>query len=139
VAILKFPGGYCWGYTKWVYQRRSPKPASQGGPWRWYGELPTGRPSCWKAHGGTGRRRLWRIQRQAHGGLPYSTRHCIGLSLGLHIVSAPISPTVMPMPGAFISRRGGALEALRLRYGQSHSETANLIIVTKHLLPYSDL
>jgi hypothetical protein len=32
MAILKFPGGYCWGYTKWVYQRRSPKPASQGGP-----------------------------------------------------------------------------------------------------------
>jgi hypothetical protein len=24
---------------------------------------------------------------QAHGGLPCSTRHCIGLSLGLHIVS----------------------------------------------------
>jgi hypothetical protein len=41
----------CWGYTKWVYQRRSPKPASQGGPWRWYGGLPTRRPSCWKAHG----------------------------------------------------------------------------------------
>jgi hypothetical protein len=20
MAILKFPGGYCWGYTKWVYQ-----------------------------------------------------------------------------------------------------------------------
>jgi hypothetical protein len=34
MAILKFPGGYCWGYTKWVYQRRSPKPASQGGPSR---------------------------------------------------------------------------------------------------------
>jgi hypothetical protein len=27
---------------------------------------------------------------QAHGGLPCSTRHCIGLSLGLHIVSAPV-------------------------------------------------
>jgi hypothetical protein len=25
---------------------------------------------------------------QAHGGLPCSTRYCIGLSLGLHIVSA---------------------------------------------------
>jgi hypothetical protein len=45
----------------------------------------------------------------------------------------------MPMLGAFISRRGGALEASGLRYGQSHSETTNLIIVTKHLLPYSDL
>jgi hypothetical protein len=45
----------------------------------------------------------------------------------------------MPMLGAFISRRGGALEAPRLRYDQSHSETANLIIVTKHLLPYSEL
>jgi hypothetical protein len=38
-------GQYCWGYNKWVYQRRSPKPASQGGPSRWYGGLPTGRPS----------------------------------------------------------------------------------------------
>jgi hypothetical protein len=34
MTVLKFPGGYCWGYTKWVYQRRSPKPASQGGPSR---------------------------------------------------------------------------------------------------------
>jgi hypothetical protein len=68
MAILKFPGGYCWGYTKWVYQRHSPKLANQGGPSRWYGGLPTGRPSCWKYHGGTGRRRLWRIRRQAHGG-----------------------------------------------------------------------
>jgi hypothetical protein len=78
----------CWGHTKWVYQRRSPKPASQDGPWRWYGGLPNGWPNCWKAHGGTGRRSLWRIRRQAYGGLPCSTRHCIGLSLGLHIVSA---------------------------------------------------
>jgi hypothetical protein len=31
VVILKFPGGYCWGYTKRVYQRRSPELASQGG------------------------------------------------------------------------------------------------------------
>jgi hypothetical protein len=53
----------CWGYTKWVYQRRSPKPASQGGPSGWYGGLPTGRPSYWRDHGGTGRRRLWRIWR----------------------------------------------------------------------------
>jgi hypothetical protein len=30
----------------------------------------------------------WRIHRQAHGGLPCSTR--IGLSLGLYIVSAPV-------------------------------------------------
>jgi hypothetical protein len=45
----------------------------------------------------------------------------------------------MPTPDVFISRRGGALEASRLRYGQSHSETANLIIVTEHLLPYSEL
>jgi hypothetical protein len=48
MAILKFPGGYCWEYTKRVYQRRSPKPASQGGPSGWYGGLPTGRPSCWR-------------------------------------------------------------------------------------------
>jgi hypothetical protein len=41
-----------------------------------------------EAYGGTGRRSLWRIHRQAHGGLPCSTRQCIGLSLGLHIVSA---------------------------------------------------
>jgi hypothetical protein len=27
---------------------------------------------------------------QAYGGLPCSTRHCIGLSLGLHIVSTPV-------------------------------------------------
>jgi hypothetical protein len=81
MVILKFPGGYCWGYTKWVYQRCSPKPASQGGPSGWYGGLPTGQPSCWKDHGGTGRRSLWRIRRQTHGGLPCSTR--IGLSLGL--------------------------------------------------------
>jgi hypothetical protein len=37
----------CWGYTKWVYERRSPKSASQGGPsgvvWR---IRHTGRPSC---------------------------------------------------------------------------------------------
>jgi hypothetical protein len=59
------------------------------------------------AYGGSGR--------QAHGGLPCSTRHHIGLSLGLHIVSALVP------------------------YGQSHYETANPIIVTKHLLPYSDL
>jgi hypothetical protein len=38
----------------------------------------------------TGRRSLWRIRRQAHGRLPCSTR--IGLSLGLHIVSAPEPP-----------------------------------------------
>jgi hypothetical protein len=31
---LEVPWGYCWGYTKWVYQRRSPKQASQGGPSR---------------------------------------------------------------------------------------------------------
>jgi hypothetical protein len=48
MAILKFPGGYYWGYTKKVYQRRSPKPASPSGPSGWYGGLPTGRPSCWK-------------------------------------------------------------------------------------------
>jgi hypothetical protein len=48
MTVLKFPRGYCWGYTKWVYQRRSPKPASPGGPSGWYGGLPTGRPSCWK-------------------------------------------------------------------------------------------
>jgi hypothetical protein len=46
---------------------------------------------------------------------------------------------MMPTPGAFISRRGGALEAPQLRYGQSHSKTANLIIVTEHLLLYSEL
>jgi hypothetical protein len=47
-----------------------------------------------EAHGGTGRRSLWRICRQAHGRLPCSIRQCIGLSLGLHIVSAPdTSPT----------------------------------------------
>jgi hypothetical protein len=41
---------------------------------------------------------------------------------------------MLPTPGAFISRRGGALEARRLKtYGQSHSEIANLIIVTEHL------
>jgi hypothetical protein len=80
----------CLGYTKRVYQRRSPKPASQGGPSGWYGGLPTGRPSCWKDHGGTGRRSLWRIRRQAHGGLPCSTR--IELSLGLQVVSAPVPP-----------------------------------------------
>jgi hypothetical protein len=90
MAILKFSGGYCWGYTKWVYQRRSPKPASQGGPSGWYGGLPTGRPSCWRNHGGTGRRSSWRIRRQAHGGLPCSTR--TGLSLGLQVVSAPVPP-----------------------------------------------
>jgi hypothetical protein len=64
MAILMFPGGYCWGYTKQVYQRRSPKPASQGGPSGWYVGLPTGRPSCWRtiavldtgAHGGSGDR-----------------------------------------------------------------------------------
>jgi hypothetical protein len=38
----------------------------------------------------TGRRSLWRIRRQAHGRVPCSTR--IGLSLGLHIVSAPEPP-----------------------------------------------
>jgi hypothetical protein len=90
MAILKFPRGYYWGYTKWVYQWYSPKPASQSGPSGWYGGLPTGRPSCWRDHGGTRRRSLWRIWRQAHGGLPYSTR--IGLSLGLQVVSAPVPP-----------------------------------------------
>jgi hypothetical protein len=83
----------CWGYTKRVYQQRSPKPASPGGPSGWYGGLPTGRPSCWKYHGGTGCRSLWRIQRQAHGGLPCSTR--IGLSLGLQFISAPV-PSCSP-------------------------------------------
>jgi hypothetical protein len=80
----------CWGYTKWVYQQRSPKPASQGGPSGWYGGLPTGRPSCWRDYGGTGRMSTWRIQRRAHGGLPCSTH--IGLSLGLQVVSAPVPP-----------------------------------------------
>jgi hypothetical protein len=84
----------------------------------------------------TGRRSSWRIHRQAHGGLPCSTR--IGLSLGYpYCVRSGI--IVMPTPGAFISQCGGALEAPRLRYGQSHSEIANLIIVTEHLLPYSEL
>jgi hypothetical protein len=78
------------GYTKWVYQRRSPKPASQGGPSGWYGGLPNRRPNCWRDHGGIGRRRLWQIRRQAHGGLPCSTRK--GLSLGLQVVSAPVPP-----------------------------------------------
>jgi hypothetical protein len=93
MAILKFPGGYCWGYTKWVHQRCSPKPASQGGPSGWYGGLSTRRPSCWRDHGGIGCRSLWRIRRQAHGGLPCSTR--IGLSLGLQVVSAPV-PSCCP-------------------------------------------
>jgi hypothetical protein len=48
------------------------------------------RPSCWRDHGGTRRRSLWWIRRQAHGGLPCST--CIGLSLGLQVVSAPVPP-----------------------------------------------
>jgi hypothetical protein len=39
-----------------------------------------------EAHGGGGRRSLWRIRRQAYGGMPCSIR--IGLSLGLHVVSA---------------------------------------------------
>jgi hypothetical protein len=98
MAILKFPGGYCWGYTKRVYQRRSPKPASQGGPLGWYGGLPTGWPSCWKYHGGTGRRTLWQIRRHAYGGLPCSIR--IGLSLGLQFVSALVpscSPCQAPL------------------------------------------
>jgi hypothetical protein len=45
----------------------------------------------------------------------------------------------MPTSGAFTSRCGGALEARTQFYGLSHSETANLIIVTEHLLPYSEL
>jgi hypothetical protein len=53
--------------------------------------LPGG-PVAGKPMAGTGRRSLWRIRRHAHGGLPCSTRHCIGLSLGLHIVYAPVPP-----------------------------------------------
>jgi hypothetical protein len=49
--------------------------------------LPGG-PVAGKPMADTGRRSLWRIRRQAHGGFPCSTR--IGLSLGLHIVSAPV-------------------------------------------------
>jgi hypothetical protein len=45
----------------------------------------------------------------------------------------------MPTTDAFISRCGGALEANTEAYSQSHSETANLIIVTELLLPYSEL
>jgi hypothetical protein len=46
-------------YTKWVYQRRSPKIASQGGPSGWYGGLHDGRPSCWKPMVDIGCRSLW--------------------------------------------------------------------------------
>jgi hypothetical protein len=83
----------CWGYTKWVYQRCSLKPASPGGPAGWYGGFAYRAAQLLESHGGTGRRRLWRIRRQAHGGLPCSTR--IGLSLGLQVVSAPV-PTCSP-------------------------------------------
>jgi hypothetical protein len=51
--------------------------------------LPGG-PVAGKPMADNGRRNLWWIRRQAHGGFPSSTRHCIGLSLGLHIVSAPV-------------------------------------------------
>jgi hypothetical protein len=57
------------------------------------------------AHGGSGDRPMadpetgpWRIQRQAHGGLPCGAR--IGLSLGLQVVSAPVpscSPRQAPL------------------------------------------
>jgi hypothetical protein len=85
--------------TKWVYTSdvvliQQARVAHQG----WHGGLPTGRPSCWRYHDGTGRMRLWRIRRQAHGGLPCSTR--IGLSLGLQVVSAPVpscSPRQAPL------------------------------------------
>jgi hypothetical protein len=95
---LEVPWGYCWGYTKWVYQRRSPKPASPGGPSGWYGGFTYQATQLLEAHGGTGCRRLWQIQRQAHGRLSCSTR--IGLSLGLQVVSTPVpmcSPRQAPL------------------------------------------
>jgi hypothetical protein len=51
VAILKFPGGYCWGYTQWVYQRRSPKPASQW-PIRVVWQIAYQAAQLLEAHGG---------------------------------------------------------------------------------------
>jgi hypothetical protein len=109
----------CCGYTIWVYQWHCLIPANQGGPWRWYGGYPTGRPSCWwygrlkaampwripcchpmadsQTHQCHGRfpdsRSSWQIsQDMLMADLPYSTRYCIGLSLGLYVVSAPEPP-----------------------------------------------
>jgi hypothetical protein len=56
----------------------------------------SGGPVAGKPMAGTGGRSLWQIRRQDHGGLPCSTRHFIGLSLGLHIVSAPV-PLMAPV------------------------------------------
>jgi hypothetical protein len=52
VAILKFPGGYCWGYTKWVYQRRSPEPAKPGWPIRVVCPIAYRAAQLLEAHGG---------------------------------------------------------------------------------------
>jgi hypothetical protein len=88
VVILKFPGGYCWGYTKWytsdVVLNQQARVAHRG---CMVDCLPGG-PVAGKPMADTGRMSLWRTQRQAHDRLPCSTR--IGLSLGLHIVSAPV-------------------------------------------------
>jgi hypothetical protein len=72
------------GYTSDVVLNQQARVAHGGG----MADCLLGSPVARKPMADTGRRSLWRIRRQAHGGLPCSTR--IGLSLGLHIVSAPV-------------------------------------------------
>jgi hypothetical protein len=89
VAPGSFMGDACWGYTKWVFTsdvvlNQQARVAHGGG----MADCLPGGPVAGKPMADTGRRSLWRIQRQAHGGLPCSTR--IGLSLGLHIVSTSV-------------------------------------------------
>ena len=42
--ISKSSGGYCCGYTIWVYTRQGQIPASPGGPQRWYRPIVPGGP-----------------------------------------------------------------------------------------------
>jgi hypothetical protein len=45
----------------------------------------------------------------------------------------------MPTPGAFISRRGGALETRLSHKVNRIAKDLDNLIVTEHLLPYSEL
>jgi hypothetical protein len=72
------------GYTSDVVLNQQARVAHEGG----MVDCLQGGPVAGKPIVDTGRRSLWRIRRQAHGGLRCSTR--IGLSLGLHIVSASV-------------------------------------------------
>jgi hypothetical protein len=82
VKLLHLSAYFLLGYTKWVYSdvvlNQQARVVHGGGMADCLPGGPVaGKPMAVQDAG-------------AYGGLPCSTQHCIGLSLGLHIVSAPV-------------------------------------------------